>query len=90
MSRVSHDGDFADSTDMVHPRLIRQRHLLLVHPSLKGSWRSGRLDPKRLRATLTSRNLLSIDPKNLDADAELRRFFGSKVVSDCNHVYDRS
>jgi hypothetical protein len=28
-----------------------------------------------------NRNLLSIDPKNLDADAELRRFFGSKVVS---------
>lgn len=27
------------------------------------------------------RNLLSVDPKNLDADAELRRFFGSKVVS---------
>ena len=26
------------------------------------------------------RNLLSVDPKNLDADAELRRFFGSKVV----------
>jgi hypothetical protein len=30
---------------------------------------------------LMNRNLLSIDPKNLDADAELRRFFGSKVVS---------
>jgi hypothetical protein len=27
------------------------------------------------------RNLLSVDPKNLDSDAELRRFFGSKVVS---------
>jgi len=30
---------------------------------------------------LMGRNLLAIDPKNLDADAELRRFFGSKVVS---------
>jgi hypothetical protein len=28
------------------------------------------------------RNLMSVDPKNLDADAELRRFFGSKVVSE--------
>ncbi len=26
------------------------------------------------------RNALSVDSKNLDADAELRRFFGSKVV----------
>lgn len=25
---------------------------------------------------------MSVDPKNLDADAELRRFFGSKVVSE--------
>ena len=35
---------------------------------------------------MTWRTLLSVDPKNLDADAELRRFFGSKVVSimhDC-------
>ena len=30
---------------------------------------------------MTWRTLLSVDPKNLDADAELRRFFGSKVVS---------
>ena len=34
------------------------------------------------------RNLLSVDPKNLDADAELRRFFGSKVVS-CEVVRTR-
>lgn len=33
------------------------------------------------RSALAFRNLLSVDPKNLDADAELRRFFGSKVVS---------
>lgn len=32
------------------------------------------------RSALAFRNLLSVDPKNLDADAELRRFFGSKVV----------
>lgn len=32
-------------------------------------------------STLGLRQLLSVDPKNLDADAELRRFFGSKVVS---------
>jgi hypothetical protein len=32
-------------------------------------------------STLGFRQLLSVDPKNLDADAELRRFFGSKVVS---------
>jgi hypothetical protein len=32
------------------------------------------------RQFMTWRNLLSVDPKNLDADAELRRFFGSKVV----------
>lgn len=31
-------------------------------------------------STLGLRQLLSVDPKNLDADAELRRFFGSKVV----------
>ncbi|KAK4684026.1 transcription factor 25, partial [Tremellales sp. Uapishka_1] len=30
---------------------------------------------------LDIRNLLSVDPKNLDADAELRRFFGSKVIA---------
>ncbi|CAD6590415.1 MAG: hypothetical protein TREMPRED_005726, partial [Tremellales sp. Tagirdzhanova-0007] len=30
---------------------------------------------------MTFRNLLSVDPKNLDADAELRRFFGSKVIA---------
>lgn len=33
------------------------------------------------RRFMTWRTLLSVDPKNLDADAELRRFFGSKVVS---------
>ncbi|KAL1410047.1 hypothetical protein Q8F55_004049 [Vanrija albida] len=33
------------------------------------------------KSALAFRNLLSVDPKNLDADAELRRFFGSKVVS---------
>lgn len=32
-------------------------------------------------SNLAFRNLLSVDPKNLDSDAELRRFFGSKVVS---------
>ena len=90
MSQASPAGKYADGTDMVHPQLIRQRHLLPVHPSLKGSWRSGRLYPMQSRATLTSRNLLSIEPKNLDADAELRRFFGSKVVSYCDHVYDSS
>lgn len=33
------------------------------------------------RSVMAFRNLLSVDPKNLDSDAELRRFFGSKVVS---------
>ncbi|OCF31778.1 cytoplasmic protein [Kwoniella heveanensis BCC8398] len=33
------------------------------------------------RSTMAFRNLLSVDPKNLDADAELRRFFGSKVIT---------
>ena len=74
-------GDDADCTDMGHPQLIRPRHLLLVHPSLRGLWRLGMLDPKISKTMLISRNLLAIDPKNLDADAELRRFFGSKVVS---------
>lgn len=31
-------------------------------------------------AMLGFRQMLSVDPKNLDADAELKRFFGSKVV----------
>lgn len=34
------------------------------------------------------RNLLAVDPKNLDADAELRRFFGSKVVSNVKDPKD--
>ncbi|OCF54767.1 cytoplasmic protein [Kwoniella mangroviensis CBS 10435] len=33
------------------------------------------------RSSMAFRNLLSVDPKNLDADAELRRFFGSKVIA---------
>ncbi|KAE8541405.1 hypothetical protein D1P53_002764 [Cryptococcus gattii VGV] len=33
------------------------------------------------RSSMRFRNLLSVDPKNLDADAELRRFFGSKVIA---------
>ncbi|KLT44840.1 DUF654-domain-containing protein [Cutaneotrichosporon oleaginosum] len=33
------------------------------------------------RSAMAFRSLLSIDPKNLDADAELRRFFGSKVIA---------
>ncbi|WWD20668.1 hypothetical protein CI109_105144 [Kwoniella shandongensis] len=33
------------------------------------------------RTSMPFRNLLSVDPKNLDADAELRRFFGSKVIA---------
>ncbi|WVW80890.1 hypothetical protein I302_102881 [Kwoniella bestiolae CBS 10118] len=33
------------------------------------------------RSAMAFRNLLSVDPKNLDADAELRRFFGSKVIA---------
>ncbi|OWZ80850.1 cytoplasmic protein [Cryptococcus neoformans Bt85] len=33
------------------------------------------------RGSMSFRNLLSVDPKNLDADAELRRFFGSKVIA---------
>ncbi|WVQ85913.1 hypothetical protein IAT38_008081 [Cryptococcus sp. DSM 104549] len=32
-------------------------------------------------SNMVFRNLLSVDPKNLDADAELRRFFGSKVIA---------
>ncbi|KAK8850487.1 hypothetical protein IAR55_004405 [Kwoniella newhampshirensis] len=32
-------------------------------------------------SNMAFRNLLSVDPKNLDADAELRRFFGSKVIA---------
>ena len=32
-------------------------------------------------SSLAFRQLLSVDPKNLDADAELRRFFGSKVIA---------
>jgi hypothetical protein len=43
-----------------------------------------RRDPPRTESSMTQlsflRQLLSVDPKNLDADAELRRFFGSKVV----------
>lgn len=34
-------------------------------------------------SVMAFRSLLSVEPKNLDADAELRRFFGSKVVSSC-------
>ncbi|TYJ53218.1 hypothetical protein B9479_006141 [Cryptococcus floricola] len=37
--------------------------------------------PGDFRGHLAFRNLLSVDPKNLDADAELRRFFGSKVIA---------
>ncbi|WWC92247.1 uncharacterized protein L201_007201 [Kwoniella dendrophila CBS 6074] len=33
------------------------------------------------RSFMAFRNLLSVDPKNLDAEAELRRFFGSKVIA---------
>lgn len=42
---------------------------------------AGPSQPSESRSVLAFRNLLSVDPKNLDADAELRRFFGSKVVS---------
>ncbi|WWC65095.1 uncharacterized protein I303_107709 [Kwoniella dejecticola CBS 10117] len=38
-------------------------------------------DTAENRSTMAFRNLLSVDPKNLDADAELRRFFGSKVIA---------
>ncbi|WRT70652.1 uncharacterized protein IL334_007650 [Kwoniella shivajii] len=34
-----------------------------------------------IRTSMAFRNLLSVDTKNLDADAELRRFFGSKVIA---------
>lgn len=34
-------------------------------------------------SSLGFRQMLAVDPKNLDADAELKRFFGSKVV--CPH-----
>ncbi|WVN89752.1 uncharacterized protein L203_104982 [Cryptococcus depauperatus CBS 7841] len=33
------------------------------------------------RSNIAFRSLLSVDPKNLDADVELRRFFGSKVIT---------
>lgn len=33
------------------------------------------------------RDLFVIDPKNLDSDAELRRFFGAKVVSRCHSLH---
>ncbi|GMK54602.1 hypothetical protein CspeluHIS016_0111880 [Cutaneotrichosporon spelunceum] len=33
------------------------------------------------RSVMAFRSLLSVEPKNLDADAELRRFFGSKVIA---------
>ncbi|BEI81465.1 hypothetical protein CcaverHIS002_0206250 [Cutaneotrichosporon cavernicola] len=33
------------------------------------------------RSVMAFRSLLSIEPKNLDADAELRRFFGSKIIA---------
>lgn len=42
------------------------------------------------RAAMAFRALLSVDPKNLDADAELRRFFGSKVVRDGLFCVERS
>jgi hypothetical protein len=38
-------------------------------------------------AILGFRQMLSVDPKNLDADAELKRFFGSKVVSLAAPLY---
>lgn len=38
------------------------------------------------KSALAFRTLLSVEPKNLDADAELRRFFGSKVVSHLDIV----
>ncbi|WVR08578.1 hypothetical protein IAU60_005633 [Kwoniella sp. DSM 27419] len=37
--------------------------------------------PSETRSNMAFRSLLSVDPKNLDADAELRRFFGSKVIA---------
>lgn len=42
------------------------------------------------RRFMTWRTLLSVDPKNLDADAELRRFFGSKVVRVQDWSYEGS
>jgi len=42
---------------------------------------AGPSQPSEPRSVMAFRSLLSVDPKNLDADAELRRFFGSKVVS---------
>ncbi|WWC72536.1 uncharacterized protein I206_106498 [Kwoniella pini CBS 10737] len=39
------------------------------------------VDSTETRSAMAFRNLLSVDPKNLDADAELRRFFGSKVIA---------
>jgi hypothetical protein len=44
---------------------------------------SGPSQPAESRTVMAFRNLLSVEPKNLDADAELRRFFGSKVVRTC-------
>lgn len=41
----------------------------------------GPSQPSESRSVMNFRGLLSVEPKNLDADAELRRFFGSKVVS---------
>jgi hypothetical protein len=64
----------------VHPRLSKLRLLLLDLPNLRGSWRSGELSNPQLQDWADFRNLLAVEPKNLDADAELRRFFGSKVV----------
>ncbi|KAL7422905.1 hypothetical protein Q5752_002202 [Cryptotrichosporon argae] len=40
-----------------------------------------RAEVRESSSVLAFRNLLSVDPKNLDADAELRRFFGSKVIA---------
>jgi hypothetical protein len=42
------------------------------------------------RSAFAFRSLLSVEPKNLDADLELRRFFGSKVVSCCHPERDPS
>lgn len=42
------------------------------------------------RQFMAWRNLLSVDPKNLDPDAELRRFFGSKVIASDSAKGSRS
>lgn len=41
------------------------------------------------RSALRFRSLLSVDPKQLDADAELRRFFGSKVIASADAATPR-